>query len=133
MNVIAVCAAKPGKWRVLCILFIPIMIVSMISGVILGSWEDAARRGYDPALPSVREAVETYVAEGTSKGGPDLETILESGNYAPTFGMAEVLIAGPPSAHGTPQRTDAPPRHRATAPPRHRAAPPPPRPATSIP
>mmetsp|Transcript_21178 Transcript_21178/g.54683 ORF Transcript_21178/g.54683 Transcript_21178/m.54683 type:complete len:451 (-) Transcript_21178:567-1919(-) len=90
VNVIAVFAAKPGKARWLCILFIPILIVTMISGVILGSWEDAARRGYDPALPSVREAIEVYVAEGTSKGGPDLETILESGNYAPTFGMEEI-------------------------------------------
>mmetsp|Transcript_21176 Transcript_21176/g.54679 ORF Transcript_21176/g.54679 Transcript_21176/m.54679 type:complete len:177 (-) Transcript_21176:48-578(-) len=122
VNVIAVFAAKPGKARWLCILFIPILIVTMISGVILGSWEDAARRGYDPALPSVREAIEVYVAEGTSKGGPDLETILESGNYAPTFGMEEVRSVGLAKPKHT-TRPNAPPHRSApppTTPPPHR-------------
>lgn len=90
-NVIAVCAAKPGKWRWAAIFFLPALICSLVGGVILGSWEDAARRGYDPKLGSMREAVEEYVAHGDVGGRPDINTILESNKYAPTFGKHEIM------------------------------------------
>jgi len=91
LNVIAAFAAKPGKARVLIVLAIPILIVGMIGGVVLGSWADAKRRGYDTSLPSLRDATDVYVETGKGPNGePNPEAILESNLYAPTFGKAEL-------------------------------------------
>eukprot|EP00605_Chrysophyceae_sp_TOSAG23-4_P001801 GSChrysophyteH1.ASY1.ANO1.1991.1 assembled CDS len=72
--------------RIPGLLFIPILIAFMTVGVITGSWEDARRRGYDLSLPSMREMLDAY----TLTGEGDLDYILNSNKYAPTFGWTEV-------------------------------------------
>lgn len=64
----------------------PMLIAVMIAGVYSASWEDARARGYDMSLPSVREAVEEYVVNNIG----NLDDILESGKYPPTFGANEL-------------------------------------------
>lgn len=52
----------------------------------MGSYEDAAKKNYDLTLPSLREKLEMYIADGDG----ELDDILNSGKYAPTFGKHEV-------------------------------------------
>lgn len=84
-NIVLVFLVK-SQYKVLTALALPITWLLMIYGVFSASWEDAARRGYDPALPSVRNAVEAYIETGNGS----LQDILESGKYAPTFGLEEM-------------------------------------------
>lgn len=58
----------------------------MTIGTVCGSWEDARRRGYDLTLPSLRAKLDSY----TMTGEGDLDDILNSNKYAPTFGWEEV-------------------------------------------
>jgi len=66
--------------------FFPLLWLTMITGTVIYSYEDASAREYDMSLPSVREMAETYIETGEG----DLHDILESGKYAPTFGMHEM-------------------------------------------
>jgi cyclopropane fatty-acyl-phospholipid synthase-like methyltransferase len=68
------------------ILAIPLALMAMTIGTITGSWEDAQRRGYDLSLPSLRAKLDDYVMTGND----DLNRILNSDKYAPTFGLEEV-------------------------------------------
>lgn len=74
------------KLRVPALLVVPITLVLMTLGTIMGSWEDAKRRGYDLSLPSLRAKLDDY----TLTGNGDLDDILNSDKYAPTFGWEEV-------------------------------------------
>lgn len=76
----------PGmrKWAVLSL---PTIWIILISAVALGSHEDAAARNYDMSMPSMRQALEVYIETGE---GPSLHEILESNQYAPTFGSHEM-------------------------------------------
>lgn len=66
---------------------LPVAILAMVLGTILGSWEDAYLRGYEIfKFPSLRAQLEHYIETG--EGG--LHDILESDKYAPTFGYYEV-------------------------------------------
>ena len=59
-----------------------------VSSVIYGSHygqDFGTHHNYDPSLPSVREAAEEYI--NTGKG--DINEILESGKYKPSFGVLE--------------------------------------------
>jgi len=90
LNLLAVCA--PGlstRKRVMGILLIPAFLAILIGTTYLGSHEDAKAKGYDMSLPSLREKLETYMIDG--KG--NLDEILESGKYAPTFGVHEIAYA----------------------------------------
>jgi len=84
-NVILVMLVKKSL-RIPTMLLLPIAWGIMIFGAYSASWEDAEARGYDMSLPSVREAAEAYIETG--KG--DLQDILESGKYRPTFGKFEM-------------------------------------------
>lgn len=72
------------RWPV--ITFLPILWTVLTVGVWLGSFEDAAARGYDMSLPSMREMLEIYI----DKNEGDLDHILNSDKYAPTFGGHEM-------------------------------------------
>lgn len=85
MTIVLIAIVRPSL-RKIAIAALPLTWALMTVAVALGSHEDAAARGYDTSLPSVREAVEDYVTSG--KG--DLNDILESGKYKPTFGKLEV-------------------------------------------
>ncbi len=74
------------KLRIPALLVVPITLVLMTLGTIMGSWEDAKRRGYDLSLPSLRAKLDDY----TLTGNGDLDDILNSDKYAPTFGWEEV-------------------------------------------
>lgn len=67
---------------------LPLTVVLMVGGVVLGSHygSDYGTHQYDPALPSIRAAVEDYVTDG--KG--DINQIIESGKYQPRMGLIEV-------------------------------------------
>lgn len=86
INVIVFLALK-GKARYYSLLTLPTVVGVMITGVFLGSHEDAARRGYDTSLGSMRSAVEHYIETGE---GDLQKDILESNKYAPTFGYYEM-------------------------------------------
>lgn len=75
-----------SKLRIPALLVVPITLVLMTLGTIMGSWEDAKRRGYDLSLPSLRAKLDDY----TLTGNGDLDDILNSDKYAPTFGWEEV-------------------------------------------
>lgn len=67
-------------------LSIPALIVTLVAGVVAGSWEDAYLRGYEIfKYPSLRSKLENYIETGED----DLHDILESDKYAPTFGLIE--------------------------------------------
>jgi len=82
--VVPFCLRK--ELRIPALLFVPICLALMTAGTISGSWEDAKRRGYDLSLPSLRAKLDQY----TMTGEGDLNYILNSDKYAPTFGWAEV-------------------------------------------
>jgi len=84
-NVVLFMVVKPSL-RIPALLVLPVSWGLMIAGVFSASWEDAKRRGYDMSLPSVREAIEDYIETG--KG--DVNDIIESGKYRPTFGYHEM-------------------------------------------
>jgi cyclopropane fatty-acyl-phospholipid synthase-like methyltransferase len=68
-------------------LFLPVSVIIAIASIFLCSWEDAYMRGYKIfSLPSMRSQLETYIESGND----DLNDILESGKYAPTFGFYEL-------------------------------------------
>jgi len=68
------------------LLWLPALIATMVLATYMGSYWDAADRGYDTSLPSIREKLEAYIADGSG----DLEEIIEGGEHAPTFGSHEV-------------------------------------------
>jgi hypothetical protein len=76
--------------RTLALLSLPGMIALMVTGVFVGSHigKDYSLTGhnYDESLPSVRDAAEAYIATG--KG--DINDIIESGKYKPSFGWTEI-------------------------------------------
>jgi len=84
-NVIALMFVK-RKMIIPTLLFIPLLWGLLIAATILGSYEDAQIKGYDPELPSMREALELYIEENQG----NLENILEGNKYAPTFGKLEI-------------------------------------------
>merc|ERR1712166_1584358 len=85
INIVLACLVKP-RFRVPTLLFVPIMLAIMILGTLTGSFESAAQQGYDLNEPSLRQALENYIETGDG----DLNEILESGKYAPTFGLHEL-------------------------------------------
>jgi cyclopropane fatty-acyl-phospholipid synthase-like methyltransferase len=84
-NVVALMFVK-RKLIIPTILFLPLVWGILIGAVILGSYEEAKLKGYNPELPSMREALELYIEDNQG----DLNDILESGKYAPTFGKHEI-------------------------------------------
>merc|ERR1719428_2440858 len=58
----------------------------MILGLIIESRTLAAEEGHDMSLPSRREALETYIHDGTG----DLQDIIEGGRYPPIFSYWEL-------------------------------------------
>eukprot|EP00547_Thalassionema_nitzschioides_P005831 CAMPEP_0194210796 /NCGR_PEP_ID=MMETSP0156-20130528/9110_1 /TAXON_ID=33649 /ORGANISM="Thalassionema nitzschioides, Strain L26-B" /LENGTH=438 /DNA_ID=CAMNT_0038938191 /DNA_START=67 /DNA_END=1383 /DNA_ORIENTATION=+ len=73
--------------RTLVIAFIPALIAIISFSVFACSWEDAYARGYQIfSQPSLRSMLESYIETGDA----DLNDILESGKYAPTFGYYEL-------------------------------------------
>jgi len=68
-------------------LLLPGLILGLVGSVIVGSWEDAYVRGYEIfKYPSLRAKLEEYIETGES----DLNHVLESDKFAPTFGLHEV-------------------------------------------
>lgn len=68
-------------------LILPAVILGFVGSVVVGSWEDAYVRGYEIfKYPSLRAKLENYIETGDD----DLNDILESDKYAPTFGLIEV-------------------------------------------
>jgi len=83
------------------ILFVPVLISTMVTSVIICSWEDAYYNKYPIfAQPSLRSALEAYItkqpADELTAGNDntvnllEVEEILESNQYAPTFGYYEI-------------------------------------------
>jgi len=63
------------------------LILVIVASIIGASWEDAYVRGYKIfKFPSLRTKLENYIETGND----DLNGILESDKYAPTFGLHEV-------------------------------------------
>lgn len=82
--VLATMVRKPFRF---CVLLLPIAIFALLCGlaVIESRWH-AEAEGYDMTQPSLREALEDYIATG--KGS--LEDILEGKKYPPVFGKVEL-------------------------------------------
>mmetsp|Transcript_27904 Transcript_27904/g.30885 ORF Transcript_27904/g.30885 Transcript_27904/m.30885 type:complete len:440 (-) Transcript_27904:257-1576(-) len=73
--------------RKLALIFVPALIVTISFSVFACSWEDAYSRGYQIfSQSSLRSALESYIETGNG----DLNDILESGKFAPTFGYYEL-------------------------------------------
>jgi len=86
LNIVAVTIVKKTfRLPVLC--FLPLLLAVLVAATTLGSYEDAKLKGYDMSLPSMRQALETYIETGE---GPTLNDILESNKYHPTFGKIEM-------------------------------------------
>lgn len=81
-------ATKPNNYaRNFVAFFVPGFIAIMTTAVFISSWEDAYVRGYEIfKYPSLRSQLEDYIVTGNG----DLNDILESDKYAPTFGLHEV-------------------------------------------
>ena len=75
------------RWRLLSLLSLPLILLVLVIAITMGSYEDAAAKGYDPSLPSLRQALETYIETGKGTNAVD---IIESGKYAPTIGKYEL-------------------------------------------
>lgn len=78
-----------NEYRILTALSVPLLLAVMITGVVVGSHfgtDYGAHHSYDPSLPSVRDAAEQYIETGEG----DINDILESGKYRPTFGFTEI-------------------------------------------
>lgn len=84
-NVLALMFVK-RKMIIPTILFLPLVWGVLILATITGSFEDAKLKGYNTDLPSMREALEMYIEDNQG----DLNEILESNKYAPTFGQHEI-------------------------------------------
>mmetsp|Transcript_11587 Transcript_11587/g.20868 ORF Transcript_11587/g.20868 Transcript_11587/m.20868 type:complete len:451 (+) Transcript_11587:194-1546(+) len=77
---------KDYSKKIALALFVPGLIVTLVASVIFASWEDAYVRGYEIfKYPSLRSKLENYIETGED----DLNDILESDKYAPTFGLVE--------------------------------------------
>ena len=89
-QVIAVCVVSAfmvkRKFMMLPILFVPGLILIMAAAVYFGSYEDARNKGYDMSMPSMRDALETYIVTGEGNA----HEIIESNKYPPTFGYHEL-------------------------------------------
>lgn len=85
VNAVAIFMVKPWlrKW---VIMFMPLTIALMIAFTVAESFEDARERGYDLSKGSVREALEDYIETGEG----NVKQIIDSNEYAPTFGKYEV-------------------------------------------
>jgi len=83
---VLVVIAKPGKTR-MAIFLLPLLTFAVLIGITL--WESnhmAAAEGYDMSLPSMREALETYIETGNG----DMNEIIEGHKYPPVFGKIEL-------------------------------------------
>jgi len=90
-NIVAVYLVKPGFFKYLTIVAIPLTLVICTSGVIYGSWRAAELSGkYDMNGPTLREALESYIETGEHDGFTKAVDILEAGKYAPTFSHHEI-------------------------------------------
>lgn len=85
VNVVVFFMVK-SKWRPFVATVLPLILAILTLGITLGSWEDAAAKGYDPNLPSLRDALENYIETGSG----NVDYIIESGKYAPTIGSFEI-------------------------------------------
>jgi len=85
INIVLAAMFRP-KLIALPICFAPVTILVLVGAVVFGSYEDARLKGYDMSKPSLRQALEVYIEDGTG----DLNNILESDTYAPTFGTHEI-------------------------------------------
>lgn len=89
VNIVALFVVKPGVWKYLTILAIPVILASCVCGVIYGSWRTAELSGlYDMNGPSLREALEAYIETGD--GAENAKEILEGGKYPPVFSSYEI-------------------------------------------
>jgi cyclopropane fatty-acyl-phospholipid synthase-like methyltransferase len=71
----------------LWIILAPILIFVFLIGVVV--WDSnrlAEVEGYDMTLPSMRDALDTYI----EKGEGDMNFIIEGGKHPPTFGIPEL-------------------------------------------
>lgn len=83
--VILVCIVRPSirPWVILA----PILVFFSLIGVVMyESHSFAAEEGYDMSLPTMREALETYIETGDG----DMNNIIEGGKYPPIFGKIEL-------------------------------------------
>jgi cyclopropane fatty-acyl-phospholipid synthase-like methyltransferase len=89
-NVIALGVVKPG-YRVLTFLSFPIVLLSLIAAILIGSHTEANRNGFEFGATSVREALETYIEKGAGPNGEaNVPDILEGKKYPSTFGIHEM-------------------------------------------
>lgn len=74
-------------FRIVTACLLPVTLLTMAIGVTIRSHsgQDYGVHKYDSSLPSLRVALEAYIVNGTG----DLEAILESGLYQPSFGSEE--------------------------------------------
>merc|ERR1711970_60414 len=72
---IVVCCAVRPSLRKYVILFPILVFLSLIPVVMFESHQFAAEEGYDMSLPTVREALETYIQTGEG----DMNEIIEGG------------------------------------------------------
>jgi cyclopropane fatty-acyl-phospholipid synthase-like methyltransferase len=74
------------QFRIPLLLSPVVLILTIVLGLYLGSFEDARNKGFDMKLPGLREALENYIETGEGNG----VEIIESGKYAPIFGGYEL-------------------------------------------
>jgi len=82
---VALCAVnKKMRWMVI---ISPIIIFAFLAGLVLFESNALAKaEGYDMSGPTLREALENYINDGTG----DLMQVLEGGKYPPIFGKIEL-------------------------------------------
>jgi cyclopropane fatty-acyl-phospholipid synthase-like methyltransferase len=88
-NILAFGVVKPG-YRVITLLSFPIVLLSIIAAILIGSHTEANRNGFEFGATSIREALEVYVEKGQGPAGEPLIDILEKGKYPATFGKHEM-------------------------------------------
>mmetsp|Transcript_39421 Transcript_39421/g.95383 ORF Transcript_39421/g.95383 Transcript_39421/m.95383 type:complete len:470 (-) Transcript_39421:402-1811(-) len=89
--------ALPRKQKKYPLIALPILIGTIVSSMSVGSWQSAVKEGYSIfSQPTLRAKLEHYIATPPSElpeGAYDpleVESILESKTYAPSFGYYEL-------------------------------------------
>ena len=85
VNLVLVMMVKK-QFRTLVLCFLPLFVITTVAIVVITSYEHAMKNGFDLSKPSIREALENYIATGEG----DLEEIIDSKNYPPVFGQYEM-------------------------------------------
>jgi cyclopropane fatty-acyl-phospholipid synthase-like methyltransferase len=84
--IVAICAVRP-KLRIPVIFSLPLFVVGMVLWAVYESRVHARLEGYDMNNPSIRDALEDYIATG--EGGPPAK-ILAAGKFPYTIGWTEL-------------------------------------------